>query len=224
MPETLSHTAGFEEVLWNFAHFEDERRVTLQDNPHFYSELPTSLDAYTPQFKALPVDRFELKPNATIYVVADQRRRVFLETRYETRIFGNVFTLKDTMIFKGSSNVLSIPRGAFNISLDIHGTLEGESMVAESIRGIPNMWRCEKFFVVPDSSTSAYDFSLWPIVTANPTAKRTSQDRIDLIRSALGSGDNDLHIYAGQLPPSWTTRELVRHDKSSPRMLHIDHA
>lgn len=214
MPEVLSQTAGFEEVLWNFAHFEDERRISLQDNPHFYAEFPTSLDAYTPQFKALPVEKFELKPNTTIYVLIDQRRRVFLETRNETRIFSNVFTLKDALIFKGSSNDHSIPRGSFNISLDIHGALEGESVVAESIRGIPNLWRSEKFFVVPDSSTSAYDFSLWPIVTVNPTAKRTSQDRIDLIRCALGSGDSDLHIYAGQLPPSWTTRTMVRHKKS----------
>jgi len=146
---------------------------------------------------------------------------VFLETRQETRVFGNVFKLKNATIFKGSSNVLSIPRGAFNISPDIHGTLEGESVVAGSIRGIPNLWHTEKFFVVPNPSTSAYDFSLWPIVTANPTANRTSQDRIDLVRNALGSGDNDLHIYAGQLPPSWTIRKIVRHDKSSPRMLHI---
>ena len=220
----MSQTAGFEEVLWNFAHFEDERRVTLQHNPHFYSELPTSLDAYTSQFKASPVDKFQLKPNVTIYVLVDQRRRVYLETRRETRIFGSVFTLKDAMIFKGSLNVLSIPRGAFNISLDIHGTLEGESVVAESIRGIPNLWHSEKFFVVLDPSTCAYDPSLLPIVTANATAKRTSQDRIDLIRSALGPGDKDLHIYAGQLPPLWTTRKIVRYNKSGLRMLHVDHA
>ena len=149
---------------------------------------------------------------------------MFLETRQETRIFGNVFTLKDAMIFKGSSNVLSIPRGAFNIYLDIHGALEGESVVAGSVKGIPNLWRTEKFFVVPNSSISAYGPSLWPIITANPTANRKSQDRIDLIRSALGSADNDLHIYAGQLPPSWTTRKMVRHDRFSPKMLHIDHA
>jgi len=120
---------------------------------------------------------------------------VFLETRQKPRVFGDVFTLEDAMIFKGSSNVLSILRSAFNISLDIHGALKGDSVVAESIRGIPNLWRSEKFFVVADSSTSsAYGFNLWPIVTANPTAKRMSQDRIGLIRNALGSGGNDLHI------------------------------
>ena len=130
------------------------------------------------------------------------------------------------MIFKGLSNLLSIPCCAFNIFLDIYGALEGESVVAESIRGVPNLWRSENFFVVPDSSTSVYDFNLWPIVTANPTAKSTSQDRMDLIRSVLGSGDNDLHIYAGQSSLLWTSqfrcgREVRRYTR---RILHIAHA
>ena len=222
-PEVLSHTAGFEEVLWNFAHFEDNRRITLQDNPHFYSELPTSSDAYTDQFKALPVENVEMTPNATIYVLVDQPRRVFLETRRETRIFGNVFTLKDVMIFKGLSDVTSFLYVAFNISLDIHGVLQGESVVGESIRGIPNVWRSEKLFVIPDPSTLAYDLRLWPIITDNPSAKRTSKDRKDLIRRALGYGDNDVHIYARQLPPLWTARKRVRHDESNPRILRIAH-
>ena len=209
MPETLSHIAGFEEVLWNFAHFEDERRISLQDNPHFYSELPTSLDAYTPEFKALPVDRFELKPNSNICVLVDQRRRVFLESRQETRIFSNIFTLGDAMIFKGAPNVLSIPHGAFNVSLDIHGALEGESVVAESMRGILNLWPCEAF-VVSDSSTSVPDFSLRPIVTSNPTAKHTFKQQKKLIRGALSSVDNDLHIYVGQSFPLWTPQIRYR--------------
>lgn len=186
----LSHTAGLDEVLWNFTQFEDERRITLHDNPHFYSDLPTSFDAYTPQFKALPIGNFAPEPNTTIYVLVDQRRRVFLETRHETRIFGNVFVLNDVMIFK-----------------DIHGVLEGESVVGGSIWGIPNLWRDEKFFAIPNSTKHAYDFSLWPIVTTNPTAKRTTQDRKGLVCKALGSGDGDLHIYVGKLPPSWTTQK-----------------
>ena len=224
MPEKVSHTPGFEEILWNFVHLKDERCVTLQDNPHFYSELPTALDAYTPQFEALPVDKFELKPNATIYVLVDQRRRVFLETKQETRIFGNVFTLKDAKIFKGSFDILSIPRSDFDIPLDIHGALEGESVVAGSIKGFPNFERSEELFVVPNSTTYAYNSNLWPIVTANLTPQRTSQDRIDLIQSALGPGDNDVHIYVGRLPPMWTTRTEVSHDEPDPRILHITHA
>jgi hypothetical protein len=111
----------------------------------------------------------------------------------------------------------------FNISLDVHGVLEGESVVGES-RGIRNLWRSEKFFVVPDSSILAYDFSLWPIITTNTTAKRTVKDRIDLVRRTLGSSYYELHIYSGQLPPSWALRENVRHDESRSRMLHVAHA
>jgi hypothetical protein len=101
----LSHSAGIEEVLWNFTQFEDESRISLHDNPHFYSDLPTSFDAYTVRFRALPIDNFAPKPNATIYVLVDQPRRVFLETRHGTRIFGNVFVLNDVMIFKGMFEV-----------------------------------------------------------------------------------------------------------------------
>jgi hypothetical protein len=97
----LSLTAGIEEVLWNFSPFEDDRRIALQDNPRFYLDLPTSLDAYTDKFKRHPLENLELRPNATVYVLTDQPRRLFLEARQETRIFGNVFMLKDVMIFKG---------------------------------------------------------------------------------------------------------------------------
>ena len=104
----VSHSAGIEEVLWKFTQFEDERRITLHDNPHFYSDLPTSFDAYTARFSALPIDNFAPKPNATIYVLVGQPGRVpvFLETRHDTRVFGNVFVLNDVMIFKGMFEVI----------------------------------------------------------------------------------------------------------------------
>jgi len=224
----LGRTAGIEEVLWNFTQFDDERCITLHDNPHFYSDLPTSFDAYTAQFEALPIDNFTPKPNATVYVVVDQPRRVFLETKHETRIFGNVFksTLaqRDVMIFKSSSNVLFIHRDAFNISLDIHGALEGESVFAESIKCLAGFQRDEELLVVPDSIALAYDIRLWPIVTTNVTPKRTSQGLIELIRSALGPGDNDVRIYVGRLPQMWAARTEVSHNEPDPRILHIAHA
>jgi hypothetical protein len=43
--------------------------------------------------------------NSTVYVLIDRPSRVFLETEQETRIFGNVYMLKDVMIFKGSSDI-----------------------------------------------------------------------------------------------------------------------
>ena len=101
----LRYGAVFEEVLWNFAHFEDNRRISLHDNPHFYAYLPASLEKYTAQFRTHPAENFSLKPNATIYILVDPPRRIFFKARRGTRIFSNVFMLNDVMIFKGLSNV-----------------------------------------------------------------------------------------------------------------------
>ena len=107
MPEMLTHDAGFEEVLWNFAHLEDNRRISLHDNPHFYAYLPASSEEYTAQFRARPMEEFGMKPNATIYILVDQPRRTFFKAGQGTRIFNNVFMLNNVMIFKGLSNVPS---------------------------------------------------------------------------------------------------------------------
>jgi hypothetical protein len=103
----LSHDAGFEDVLWNFAHLEDNRHISLHDNPHFYAYLPASSDEYTAQFRAHPMEEFRMKPNATIYILVDQPRRIFFRAGRGTRIFNNVFMLNNVMIFKGLSNVPS---------------------------------------------------------------------------------------------------------------------
>jgi hypothetical protein len=54
MSEVLRRAAELDEVLWNFSRFNDNRRITLQDNPHFYLELPTSVDAYTRRIQNAP--------------------------------------------------------------------------------------------------------------------------------------------------------------------------
>jgi len=109
----LRYGAVFEEVLWNFAHLEDNRRISLHDNPHFYTYLPASSEKYTAQFKAHPAENISLKPNATIYILVDPPRRIFLKTKQGTRIFSNVFMLNDVMIFKGLSTV---PFSIFNLT------------------------------------------------------------------------------------------------------------
>ena len=114
--EMLSRTATLREVLWNFSRFEDHRRITLQQNPHFYVNLPTSVDAYRGHFRALPVEALRLKPNATFYIIADGPSRIFLEAGHESRIFGNVFLLKDAIIFKSLSHVPLLTYLAFDMS------------------------------------------------------------------------------------------------------------
>ena len=105
MSELLSYPASFQEVLWNFAHLEKSKRITLSENPHFYLKLPTLIDEYGGGFKAFPAENLPLKRNATIYVLIDQPKLLFLETEHVSRVFGNVFRLKGVMIFKGLSNI-----------------------------------------------------------------------------------------------------------------------
>jgi hypothetical protein len=109
MSEQLTWMASIREVLWNFAHLEDSNRITLSDNPHFYLKLPTSIEEYGGKFRAFPTEPLPLGPNATFYVLIDQPRRVFLETDNVSRVFGNVFGLKNVMIFKGLSNIPFCP-------------------------------------------------------------------------------------------------------------------
>jgi hypothetical protein len=106
MSELLGHAAPLQEALWNFAHLESSKRITLSNNPHFYLGLPTLIDEYGGKFEAFPVEMLPLEPNATIYVLIDQPRRVFLETEQVSWVFGNVFRVKDVMIFRGLSIIL----------------------------------------------------------------------------------------------------------------------
>ncbi|KAI0286453.1 hypothetical protein BC826DRAFT_82072 [Russula brevipes] len=165
--QVLRRGAELDEVLWNFSRFNDNRRITLQDNPHFYLELPTSADAYTGEFRTLPVQDMQLISNSTVYVLVDRPIHVFLETEQETRIFGNVYMLKDVMIFK-----------------DIHGTLEGETIVGESIRDTPNLGHYKKSFPseFPASNLPIYRRGFPPGIMINHTTEWTREDWRELIR------------------------------------------
>ena len=99
----LSKTSGLKEIMWNFSHYRDGRRLTLKQNPHFYEGLPTLPDEYEGRFRRDPIDTFDL---TKINVLTDKlgpAGRVFLETVKETRAFGNVWVPKHAIIFKGSS-------------------------------------------------------------------------------------------------------------------------
>jgi len=111
----------------------------------------------------------------------------------------------------------------FNISPDIHGVLEGESMVGTSIRGILNLWYNEG---ITGTSDRASHKSLWPILPVNYTGIRTAENRQwrDTICKALSSGNSDLHIYAKQVPRSDTTQISVRRDDSYSRIPQFAHS
>ena len=87
--------------------------MTLQQNPHFYEELPTSRDAYGDNFSMSPIDSIEnclrdnikrADNNIKIDVLTDnlgQAGRVFIKTSRKGRVFGNVCAPMNALIFKG---------------------------------------------------------------------------------------------------------------------------
>ncbi|KAH9018838.1 hypothetical protein EDB84DRAFT_636918 [Lactarius hengduanensis] len=123
--QMLSTKPPLSEILWNFSRYKDRARITLEQNPHFYSSLPVDESAYTPIFKRHPLGDLSLalKPHDTVYVLVDRPGHMFLETEGGSRRFGNVWMLNGTLIFKDSS-----------------GVLEGEQFVRGT--SISGKWRC----------------------------------------------------------------------------------
>lgn len=101
--EVLSASPSISEILWNFNRFEGQARITLEQNPHFYSSLPIDENAHTPWFNFSPIEDFgnQWRHLHTIYVLVDRPGRVFLETRVLNRSFGNVWMMNGSLIFKG---------------------------------------------------------------------------------------------------------------------------
>jgi hypothetical protein len=102
IPEVLTRNSDLpvKEIFWNFSCSENEKkRLSLKQNPHFYQVLPAGHMIY----RTYPIKNIDY--HKTISVLTDNlglSGRVFLETRYRTRAFGNVWISNDTIIFKGS--------------------------------------------------------------------------------------------------------------------------
>ena len=102
IPEVLSQSSGMVEVLWNFSRLKNEKRLTLEDNPHFYEKLPTLAGEYVGQFRTDPVETFKQEDISVLTDNQCQTSRVYLETANGERIFGNVWVPEKAIIFKGS--------------------------------------------------------------------------------------------------------------------------
>ena len=136
VPEVLGEGSNISEVLWNFSRFKDpEHRLTLDQNPHFYKELPQE---YGADFQCDPIHNFLDTPGHKIFVLTDRPSWIWLESGQVSRAFGNVWCPQNAIIFKGSSEsslVFSIFANAhFGTSVDVCGKLEGEGIVGSSIR------------------------------------------------------------------------------------------
>ncbi|KAH9021673.1 hypothetical protein EDB83DRAFT_91324 [Lactarius deliciosus] len=175
--QVLGTSPRLSDILWNFSRFKDRARITLEQNPHFYStgSLPTDESAYMPWFKFSPIKDFgkQWPQLRTIYVLVDRPGHVFLETKQINRSFGNVWMVNDFLIFK-----------------DHRGSLEGEQLVRLSV--IPgNLWYCERRIAFPDSGVHARSDHRFmrpivttPLATPAPASGRLFEDWTVLSHSA----------------------------------------
>ncbi|KAI9432322.1 hypothetical protein H4582DRAFT_1104895 [Lactarius indigo] len=106
--QELSADPSFPEILWNFSRYKGPARITLEQNPHFYLRCPADESAYSPKLRRRPLKdpRGAFGHNDTVYVLFDRPGRVFLTTEHKPRIFGNVWSLNGSLIFRDGSGVL----------------------------------------------------------------------------------------------------------------------
>ncbi|KAH9174166.1 hypothetical protein EDB89DRAFT_593988 [Lactarius sanguifluus] len=202
--QELSSSPSLPEILWNFSRYKDRRaRVTLEQNPHFYLRCPADQSAYTPKFqrRQLQDPSGVLEHDDTVYVLFDRPGRVFLTTEHEFRIFGNVWSLNGSLIFRDRS-----------------GVLEGEQLVkGYSIQY--NLWHCEEPGLVHQDSESHSRLNhscLLPIVTS-PSADNSAEGTFDdwTVLSRPASHCIDIHIYGSR--GSTSTQDLAPPPPTSER-------
>ena len=166
--ERLSARPSFSEILWNFSPSNGRARITLEQNPHFYSSLPTDEKAFTPVFTLHPLgDLSVLKPHDTVYVLVDRPGCVFVESKGGKRRFGNVWALNGTLIFKGLCPLVSHPLLS-DVFLDRTGVLEGEQLIRSfnvraSLRYSESLPRLNHSFLRPIVTKPKADLITWTL-------------------------------------------------------------
>ena len=128
----LSDNPSLQEILWNFCRVKDKKeRLTLKENPHFYTKLPTSPEGYRNSLKIDPTDDFRQGNN--FYVLTDKPEMICIMTDQISRSFGNFWCPRTSIIFKGLC-LFFLPLVS-DVFPDIRGTLMGEGVVVASLRG-----------------------------------------------------------------------------------------
>ncbi|KAI9507837.1 hypothetical protein F5148DRAFT_63791 [Russula earlei] len=185
--QELGKGSKLTEILWNFARYKDERRLTLSQNPHFYKHLPGSKADYRDNFRTDPTEDFS-EPTR-IYVLTDRPGRIYLESDQTSRAFGNVWAPSKAIIFK-----------------DVCGKLEGESIVHASLQSTSNQWYLDEPPLSPTSPPEAPSpnrSNPSPTMTATSIGSvvdTTFEDWREPIRRRLNSPDTSICIRA--TPPS----------------------
>ncbi|KAI0259381.1 hypothetical protein BC834DRAFT_635938 [Gloeopeniophorella convolvens] len=96
--------AGIPELLWTLNRLPEDQRVSLKQNPHFYSgsELSDKPSAYTDKFKLEPLRDLRLQEGSNILILLDRAGQIFLEHGRYSRTFGNLWRPGTAVILKGN--------------------------------------------------------------------------------------------------------------------------
>ncbi|KAH9033803.1 hypothetical protein EDB85DRAFT_1950035, partial [Lactarius pseudohatsudake] len=186
--QVIGKETSVDEVLWNFSRLKGRKRITLKQNPHFYKGLPRSALGYSDEFITEPIQNFWDVSGEDIWILTDERSRVFLETDEMTRAFGNFWVPHEAIIFK-----------------DISGRLVGEGIVGKDIRGTPHLWHREEPTIIPPlvrrSTTGPVIPSHLPPLLTNPVRGRVFEDWRQLVRDTLKFPNISVHISTKGTPP-----------------------
>ena len=143
--ENLSSICGSPltaEIIWNFGHFgdDDERRITLAQNPQFYKELHTLPSRYRTDFKSQSTYEYDEKKK-TIYVLTNNSHGVLLECLQTPMVLDNAWVTNRIIIVRGLFLSFLFLSSTY-IFIDTRGNLLGESIVSESITATDLYWNC----------------------------------------------------------------------------------
>jgi hypothetical protein len=165
VPVRLNRSPSIQGILWNFNYLEDEnhekQRLTLMDNPHFYTELPTSSEAYGDSVQIDPTEDF--RHANKFYVLTGKPELVHIKTGQVSQFFSNFWCPQSAFIFKGLGVFLYIFPFS-DVLPDICGRLWGESFVKASSGGTFCGF-CERLPVSTVLTASGNHRGLQPIIT-----------------------------------------------------------
>jgi len=191
------------EILWNFSRFKDERRLTLKQNPHFYSQLPMSLEAYGGGFRMEPTEDFRHADK--FYVLTDRQGLTYIKTDQYTRYFGNFWCPGGAIIFKGEHllYLFSLFFLVSDILPGLSGGLVGENIIKASLK--TKHWQfCTRplVSVTPILNTVANSRRTRPILTLECPC----ENWVHQIDGLPGSNDINLIVCAGRAIPDSPVR------------------
>ena len=112
VPVRVRNQMSCPEIVWALQclhHFFNKNKcLTLTKNPHFYANLPTLLKAHGCMAKIDPTEDFQ--QGDTFYVLTDRQEPVHVITGNKVlHFFGNLWHYENTVIFKGSGNLVFPP-------------------------------------------------------------------------------------------------------------------